>query len=389
MRRALALAATLLLLGLIGAFTLLPAALDRALNRVAGPPLPSPSSRAAALFASLRVADLHADALLWDRDLAQRLDHGHVDLPRLLAGNVALQVFGVVTQAPVGQNFQSNAADAHDMITAIAVIQRWPPSTWTSRLARTLHQARSLDALAARSDGRLVVLHSTADLTRFLSSRETQRDRVAGLLGIEGAQALEGRLENLEPVFAAGVRMIGLAHFVDNAMAGSSAGAEKHGLTPLGRQLVERMEALGVAVDLAHASPATIDDVLEVATRPVLVSHGGLQSVCPGPRNLSDDHARGIAATGGVIGVGYFEQTACGTAPADIARAIRALRDLVGIEHVALGSDFDGAVTTAFDSTGLSTLVDALLADGLSDDEVRLVMGENVFRVLARLLPPS
>jgi microsomal dipeptidase-like Zn-dependent dipeptidase len=377
----------LLLLALLGVFTFLPGLLDRSLNRVVGPAPPETSSRAQALFATLRVVDLHADPLLWQRDLAQRLEHGHVDLPRLAAGNVALQVFGLVTQSPAGQNFERNESDAPDQITLLSVLQRWPRATWTSRLARALHQARALDELAVRSNGQLVVVHTAADLHRFFAERESGGARVAGLLGIEGAQALDGRLENLDVLFAAGVRMVGLAHFFDNPVAGSSAGALQHGLTPLGRDVIRRMETLGMAVDLAHVSPAAIDDVLALATKPVLVSHGGLQSVCPGPRNLSDAHVRGIAATGGVIGIGYFEGTVCGTSPELIARAIRATRDLVGIAHVALGSDFDGAVATAFDTTRLDAIVEALLAEGLSEDEIRLVMGENALRVLARVLP--
>lgn len=386
MRRLLAAFAVLVSLGLVLAFTWLPGALDRGLNRVAGPPPPESSSRAKTLLATSRVVDLHADPLLWQRDLARRHDHGHVDLPRLLEGNVALQVFGLVTQSPAGQNFERNEADAPDQITLLAVLQRWPLATWTSRLERALHQARALDALAARSDGQLSVVRSRADLAAFLAARESGGARVAGLLGIEGAQALEGRLENLDALFAAGVRMVGLAHFFDNPVAGSSAGAQQYGLTPLGRDVIRRMEELGMAVDLAHVAPAAIDDVLALATQPVLVSHGGLRSVCPGPRNLSDEHVRGIAATGGVIGIGYFEGTTCGTSPAQIARSIRAARDLAGIEHVALGSDFDGAVETSFDTTRLDAVVEALLAEGFSDDEIRLVMGENALRVLARVL---
>jgi len=376
-----------LALALAVAFAVLPGAVDRALNRVVGPAAPEPSSRARALYASLRVADLHADALLWDRDLGQRLRHGHVDLPRLVAGNVALQVFGIVTQSPVGQNFQHNASDAPDQVTALVVLERWPSATWTSRLARALHQAEALEALAARSEGRLVVLRTSGDLRRFFAAREKDPEKVAGLLGIEGAQALEGRLENLDVLFAAGIRMLGLAHFSDNPVAGSSAGAEQYGLTPLGREVIRRMEALGIAVDLAHVSPAAIDDVLAMATKPVVVSHGGLQSVCPGPRTLSDAHARGIAASGGVIGMGYFEGSICGTKPSDVARSILAARDLAGIEHVALGSDFDGAVTTGFDTTGLASIVDALLAAGMSEAEIRMVMGENALRVLSQTLP--
>jgi microsomal dipeptidase-like Zn-dependent dipeptidase len=385
--RVLAAVAVAMLLLLLAAFLFVPRALDRNLNRVAGDAVPEPSSHARALFAALRVVDLHADPLLWDRDLDRRHAYGHVDVPRLLEGNVALQVFGLVTQAPLGQNFDRNESDAPDQITLLAVLQRWPLVTWTSRVERALYQARALDELAARSQGRLVALRSAADLHRFFEARAQDPPMVAGLLGIEGAHALEGRLEHLDRLFAAGVRMLGLAHFVDNEVAGSSAGAAQHGLTPLGRDVVRRMEELGIAVDLAHASPATIDDVLALAREPVVVSHGGLQSVCPGPRTLSDAHVRAIAATGGVIGIGYFDATTCGTSPADVARAIRAARDLAGIEHVALGSDFDGAVTTAFDTTGLASIVDALLAEGLADDEIRLVMGENALRVLAQTLP--
>ena len=382
----LAVVASLLLI-LLAVFAFVPRALDRRLNRVVGTPAPEPSSHARTLFASLRVADLHADPLLWDRDLGERHPYGHVDLPRLLEGNVALQVFGVVTQAPLGQNFESNDADAPDLITLVAALERWPRATWTSRVERVLHQAHRLEELAARSEGRLTVIRSAADLRAFLEKRAENPQMVAGLLGIEGAHALEGKLENLDRVFDAGVRMLGLAHFVDNELAGSSAGAEKHGLTPLGREAVRRMEELGIAVDLAHASPATIDDVLEIAREPVVVSHGGLQSVCPGPRTLSDAHVRAIAATGGVIGIGFFQETSCGTSPADVARSIRAARDMAGVEHVALGSDFDGAVSTAFDTTGLAAIVDALQTEGLSDDEIRLVMGENALRVLGQTLP--
>jgi membrane dipeptidase len=389
MRRALAAFGVILTFAVLAAFLYVPGAVDRRLNRVVGAKVPEPSSRARALFASLRVVDLHADSLLWARDLSKRLPQGHVDLPRLVEGNVTLQVFGVVTQAPLGQNFERNDVDAPDLVTALAVLERWSPRAWFSRRARVHQQARVLEKLSEHSDGRLVVVRTADDLKSFLEERATNPEMVAGLLGVEGAQAIEGRLENVDALFADGVRMIGLAHFTDNAVAGSSAGADKQGLTDLGREVVKRMESLGMAVDLAHVSPAAIDDVLAMATEPVVVSHGGLQSVCAGPRNLSDAHVRAIAKTGGVIGIGFFAGTVCGTSPADVARSIRAARDLAGIEHVALGSDFDGAVTTAFDATGLASIVDALQAEGMPDDEIRLVMGENALRVLGKLLPAN
>jgi microsomal dipeptidase-like Zn-dependent dipeptidase len=383
MRRALLVA----LLLAVGAFAFVPTLLDRALNRVVGPAPPPPSAHAAALFASLRVVDLHADPLLWQRDLSQRLGHGQVDLPRLLEGNVALQVFGLVTQSPFGQNFERNSADTADTITLLAVLQRWPVASWRGRLARARHQAAKLEALAARSDGRLAVIRTSEDLSAFLAGRANDPARVAGLLGVEGAQALDGTLAGVDALFAAGVRMIGLAHFFDNPVAGSSAGVEQHGLTPLGRELVQRMEALGIAVDLAHVAPASVADALALATKPVVVSHTGVQATCPGPRNLSDEQIRAIAANGGVIGIAYFEGAVCGTSVAHVVRALRHVKDLAGAEHVALGSDFDGAVTTAFDTTRLAALVDGLLADGFREDEIRAAMGENALRVLARTLP--
>ena len=149
------------------------------------------------------------------------------------------------------------------------------------------------------------------------------------------------------------------------------------------------MEELGIALDLAHASPALIEEVLALTTRPVLVSHTGVQATCPGPRNLSDAHVRGIAETGGVIGIGFFEWAVCEIEPASIVRAIRHVADLVGVDHVGLGSDFDGGTHTPFDVTGLAQLTDALLADGFSEHEVRKILGGNEIRVLGRLLPPQ
>jgi microsomal dipeptidase-like Zn-dependent dipeptidase len=375
------------LVAVVAAALLVPGVVDRRLNRVEGPGPPPPSERAAALFASLRVVDLHADPLLWQRDLSERQDHGQVDLPRLVEGNVALQVFGLVTQSPAGQNFEQNEADAPDTITLLAVLQRWPLPTWRSRLARAVHQSRKLEALASSSAGRFRVIRTAPELREFLAAHERDPRRVAGLLGVEGAQALDGTLEGLDALFAAGVRMIGLAHFFDNPIAGSSAGVQKHGLTPLGRQVVERMQTLGIAIDLAHVSPASVADALSLATQPVVVSHTGVQATCPGPRNLSDEQIRGVAKTGGVMGIAYFEGAVCGTGIGDIVGAMSHVKQLVGARHIALGSDFDGAVSTAFDTTQLASLVDGLLAAGFDEAEVRGVMGENALRVLAATLP--
>jgi microsomal dipeptidase-like Zn-dependent dipeptidase len=378
----------LLALLLLAGFFALPRVADRRMNAVVPPAQPfgvSPEARA--LHARLRLADLHADPLLWPRDLLARANNGQVDVPRLIEGRVVLQVFGVATQSPYGLNFERNSAETFDMQTPLAIASGWEPRSWTSRLARALHQAESLRGAAAASQGKLSLIGTRAELAAHLAAHAQDPARTAGFLGLEGMHALDGRVESIDELYAAGFRMAGFAHFFDNPFAGSSAGEEKHGLTELGRAALARMEALGMLADLAHASPATIRDVLALAKRPVVVSHTGVTATCPGPRNLSDDEIRGVAATGGVIGIGAFAGAVCDTAPRAVARAMRHVRDLVGIEHVALGSDFDGAVETAFDVSETAVLVDALLAEGFAQDEVALALGENTLALLARTLP--
>ena len=142
-------------------------------------------------------------------------------------------------------------------------------------------------------------------------------------------------------------------------------------------------------LDLAHASAATIEDACAAATRPVVVSHTGVRATCDNNRNLSDEQLRKVAATGGVIGIGFWDTATCGGDARAVARAIRHAADVVGVEHVALGSDFDGTVTEPFDATGVVQITDALLEAGFTEDEVRAVMGGNVFRLLASALPQS
>jgi microsomal dipeptidase-like Zn-dependent dipeptidase len=361
-------------------------AVDGALNRVAGPALPV-SEAQRALHAGLVVVDLHADPLIWNRDLLARGRRGHVDLPRLQEGGVALQVFGVATKTPWGLNFERNESDALDMMTSLVVLQRRPRRTWGSLYERALDQAAHLEAAAAASGGKLRLIRSRGDLDRFLAERAADPSLVAALLGSEGLHVLEGRLENVDGLFAAGFRMMGLAHFFDNEVAGSAHGAEKSGLTPLGVQVLARMEALGIALDLAHASPAAVDDALARATKPVVVSHTGVQATCPGPRNLSDDQLRRVAATGGVVGIGFFAGAVCGDDVAAIVRAVRHASAVAGPEAVAFGSDWDGAVVTPFDAAGLPRLSQALLDAGVAPAELRGIAGENALRVLRATLP--
>jgi membrane dipeptidase len=389
MRRKLLYAGVALLLLALGIlFLVVPGYVDRSMNRVLARPLYHPSERAKELHKQLLVADFHADTLLWGRSLLRRNSTGHVDLPRLIEGNVAFQAFTIVTKVPSGLNIERNE-DKGDLIRWLALAQRWPIASWTSLTERALYQAKRLNQAAADSGGKLVLIRTGDDLARYVKQRATDQSGVAAMLGIEGAHALDGDLNHIDLLFDAGVRMMAPTHFFDNDIGGSAAGVNKTGLTEKGKEMVRRMEAKHMIVDVAHASARTIDDVLAMATRPVVVSHTGVKGTCDNSRNLTDEQIKGIARTGGVIGIGYWDTASCGTDGAAIARAIRYTADVAGVEHVGLGSDFDGAVTEPFDTSGLVEVTDALLKQGFSDAEIRLIMGGNILRVVWATLPPS
>ncbi len=359
---------------------------ERALNRVyrRGPYRATP--RAVELHRSLTVVDLHADSLLWGRDLRRRASYGHLDIPRLIDGGVALVGLSAATQVPLGANMDRND-ERPDLVTLLALGQRWPRATWGSRLARALHLAFRLRAMAAESAGRLTLIETRHDLEAYLARRSTDPSITAAFLSVEGAQALDGDVASIDILAAAGFRMIAPSHLLDTVYGGSAHGAVKGGLSEVGRELLSRAESAGVLVDLAHASSATIDDVLALAARPVVASHTGVRVAAPGIRNLPDDQVRAIAATGGLVGIGFWPVACGGDDVRAIARSLVSAIELAGVDHIAIGSDFDGAVSTPFDASGMPLLTEALLAEGLSDADIGAVMGGNAVRLLTAALP--
>ena len=370
----------------IGFLLFVPGILESKRNTVTlHPPFPV-SAQAQALHDQLIIGDWHADTLMWKRGLLDHADRGHLDLPRMIAGNIALQMFTAVTKSPAGQKHEGNSADATDSITSLVVAQLWPPRTWNSLLQRAIYQAKRLHDYADASDGQLRVIKTRADLETLLSDRAAGQIVVGGLLGIEGAHALEGDLANLDELVAAGHRMIALQHFFDNALGGSLHGEGNQGLTDFGRQVVAQVEARGLVLDITHSSLQVARDVLKITDMPIVVSHTGIFSVCPVKRNFPDDLMQAIAAKGGVIAIGYWADVTCDDSPSGVAATIKAAVELLGEDHVSLGSDFDGAVATGFDASQLAALTHALIEVGLSDAQISKIMGGNLIRVLrARL----
>lgn len=392
----------LVVLAAAGFFLFAPRMAEESMNKIDGEPLIAVSEEAKALHATLTIVDLHADTLLWKRSLLADSDRGHVDLGRLRQGNVALQVFSSVTNTPKGQNYDSNSADG-DNITLLTISQLQPVHTWFSILERGLCNGEKLQRAAADSGNALWPIRSGSDLEKLIEAVEcgdctkigegpyataAAGKPLGALFSAEGLHSLEGDPDNLDKLYDAGLRMAGLTHFFDNELAGSMHGEEKGGLTPMGREVVRRMEDKGIIVDIAHCSHQCVAEVLAMARRPVVSRHGGVQATCDVNRNLTDDEIRGVAATGGVIGVGYWEGAVCSTDPRATAHAMKHIRDLVGIEHVALGSDYDGAVTVRFDTSQLTQVTQALIDEGFSEEEIRAAMGLNALRVLQAGLNP-
>lgn len=337
------------------------------------------SPEAQALYDRLDfIADLHCDALLWGRNLNERGEQGHVDFPRMREANVALEMFTIVSKSPAGQNMQSNSEDAFDNITPLTIAKGEGPWNWFSLVDRTLSQSEALAEFVENEGEKAIFIKSKADLEKLIEKRKTNKEVIGTMLGIEGGHALEGSIANLDAVYAAGVRMIGPTHFFDNEFGGSAHGQNGAGLTEFGKTAVKRMNELGIFIDLAHSSPSIVTDVLNLTSEPVIISHTGVRAVLDSQRNLSDEQIQKIAANGGIIGIAFFDMAVGTPELPNIIASIKHVRDLVGVQYVALGSDYDGSVAVPFDITGLPLIVEGLMNAGFSEAEIRAVMGENV-----------
>jgi microsomal dipeptidase-like Zn-dependent dipeptidase len=345
------------------------------------------SEEAQKLHGNLFIGDLHADSTLWDRNLSNQHNYGHIDIPRLQKGNVALQMFTTVSKVPQGLNYDSNETSANDSITVLAVIQGWPIKTWNNLTERVIHQAKKIQHIAKKDSDNFMLILSQSDLDKFINKRRSNPNLVGGLIGTEGSHALEGNLDNIQRLHSEGFRMMSLQHFFDNKLGGSLHGTTEQGLTKFGQEAIKEMLRLEIMIDLSHSSENVVKDVLNLTTQPLLISHTGFNGYCPSPRNIDDSLMKEIAASGGLIGIGYWDAAVCGNTPRDVASAIQFGIKLVGAEHVALGSDFDGAVLSGFDTSELIALTHELLEAGIEESDIRLVMGENLLHFFERNLP--
>jgi membrane dipeptidase len=322
------------------------------------------------------VFDGHNDTLTRDDagDFATGREDGHLDLPRARAGGLAGGIFAVFTPTP------GESPDA-----ALAA-----PLAHAHAAAHATAAAGRLHALERA--GHVRIARAAADLDRALDDGV-----LAAVLHLEGAEAIDPELEALDHWHAAGLRSLGPVWSRPNAFAHGvpfafpSSPDTGPGLTPAGAALVTRCAELGIAVDLSHLNEAGFWDVARLDCGPLIASHSGCHALTPSSRNLTDEQLDAIGAAGGLVGIVFAvafvradgEEDAATPLETIVAHA-RHAADRIGVDHVALGSDFDGATIPEplGDVSGLPRLLGALRDGGFSEVEVRAIAYGNWRRVL-------
>ncbi len=304
------------------------------------------------------VADAHCDflygAVQSGYDINTRQRDQVTAIPELIAGHVALQFF----------------------------------ACWIDTALKTspLHQC------IAMIDAYRRMLKDNPDLTPFTRSFQPDQGRIATVLTVEGGEAVEGSLSVLRVLHQLGVRAMTLTWNESNELSGAAMQRSARGLTAIGREIVDEMNRIGVAVDVSHLSDRGIDDVLSRASRPAFASHSNARSVFASPRSLEDAHIREIARQSGVVGVNFFNKQLTEKPSAcidDIVRQIRHVVRIGGVDCCAIGSDFDGMQNYPQDlrsGRDYPKLMQALLAEGFSKEEVGKIAYWNLHRYIAQFV---
>ncbi len=317
---------------------------------------------------------LHFDALVIDghcdtigeqlsgkRWLGDRAEEGHIDLPRLREGGIDAQFFACYVPVP----YQRHGAATHAM----------------ARLDQ-------LHLLAERLPDQFVIARTAQDIGDAKAA-----GKIAAIAGLEGAEALDGEIGLLRQFHRLGVRNLGLAwNFRNAACDGVSEQRSGGGLTEFGVAVVQECNRLGITIDVSHLAPAGVEDVLSLSEDPIIASHSNAFALCDHPRNLTDDQMTAIAAKGGVIGVTFVNSFLRREKPEettleDVLEHLEYMLAVVGEDHIAIGSDFDGCTTPVEikDATTYPRITARLQEGGYGETTIRKILGGNFMRVIKRV----
>ncbi len=305
------------------------------------------------------VIDLHCDTLLEvaakARDIRDYSSHGSIDLPRLRAGGMGTQVFAVFIH----------------------------PREAARGFTRALELISAFERMLEESPRALSNVTSTRELTACHSE-----GRIGAILAVENGDALERDLANLDRLYRRGVRMMSLTWNQSNALADGALEVVHGGLTPFGQQVVAGMQERGMVIDVSHLSPQSFWDVLAASHGPLVASHSCAAGLTPHPRNLTDDQLQAMAQRGGVVGVNFFPVFLGQPTLERLLDQIEYLVKVMGVDHVGLGSDFDGftgQVQGLEDVSKLPNLTAGLLGRGCTQEQIVKILGANVLRVFRQV----
>ncbi len=305
------------------------------------------------------VVDLHCDTILdvqaGRRRLDQRSTQGHIDLPRLREGGVDVQVFAMYVAPRLAARGQARARELMDAFHAVV----------RANASQIVHATTVADIDRAQREGKVVAVMS-----------------------IENGDALGADVAVLEEFYRQGVRMMGLTWNPSNALGDGTLGRQHGGLTDLGRSVLRRMEELGVVVDVSHLSEQSFWEALRSTRGPIIASHSNAAVLHMHPRNLTDEQLRAIAQRGGVVGVNFYAGF-LGAATLDrVLDHIDYLAKVMGVDHVALGSDYDGipqAPAGLEDVSKLPNLTAGLQRRGYTTEQIHKILGGNALRVFRQV----
>ena len=319
------------------------------------------------------VVDTHCDTLkclfneftkprdsMWDlrENMGTRSTLGHLDVPRMIDGGVSCQVFAVSSER--------SRTPAYPLRTAMLMIERFH---------------RECDSIPK--------LEPVTSYERIIEAK--RRGNVSGMLSIEGADVIEGRIEMLGVFHRLGVRMVGLVHSLRNQLAdGVTDRRTGGGLSELGVQVVDELDKLGMIIDISHLNDKGFWDVLELTSNPLIASHSNARAVCGHPRNMTDEMIEALAGNGGVMGMNFapsfvhpVEATLGG-----VVDHIDHIVNLVGPDHVGLGSDFDGIPYTPKgleDISRMPDLTQELVKRGYCKEDIVKILGGNHLRLIKKI----
>ncbi len=294
-------------------------------------------------------------------DFFKHNSHAHLDLPRLENSIIKLQFFALYVEGKYKE---------------------------TGFLKRCLKMLDSYNQVIEKSNGLIKTILNKNDLKNLMKN-----DYKGALLSLEGGEALEGELAVLRALFQLGIRSLGLTWNLKNELA-SGVNADEEGLTRFGKKVVTEMNNLGMLVDLAHLNSKGFFDVISISNKPLIVSHANAKKLCDHPRNLTDEQLKNIKNINGVVGLVFYPPfISSENASLDkLLDHFEYIADLIGVDHIGFGSDFDGinkVIQGLEDISCFTSLIDKLKTRGFNSGDIDKITSKNYLRLLSDVLPQN